>query len=41
MGEEGSVLFDFEKLGSTEQLKEQIQGLGWSEEMANALIADA
>jgi hypothetical protein len=40
-GEGGNILFDFEKLGSTEEMKEKIMEQGWSEEMADALIADA
>ena len=41
MGEDGSIQFDMTQIGDVNQLKDQIMGLGWSEEMANALVADA
>lgn len=41
MGEDGSVLFDMTQIGDLDQLKQQITDMGWSEAMADALIADA
>lgn len=40
-GEDGSILFNFEEMADVETLKQQIMDQGWSEEMADALIADA
>lgn len=41
MGEDGSILFDITQIGDLDQLKQQIMDMGWSEAMADALIADA
>jgi hypothetical protein len=41
MGEDGSIQFDMSQIGSVEELKRQIMDMGWSETMADALVADA
>ena len=41
MGEDGSIQFDMSQIGSVEDLKQQILNMGWSEAMADALVADA
>jgi hypothetical protein len=41
MGEDGSIQFDMTQFGDLEQLKQQIMDMGWSEAMADALLADA
>ena len=41
MGEDGSIQFDMTQIGDLEQLKQQIMDMGWSEAMADALLADA
>ena len=41
MGEDGTIKFDFSAIESTDALRQQIIDQGWSEEMADALIADA
>ena len=41
MGEDGSIQFDMSQIGDLDQLKQQIMNMGWSEAMADALIADA
>ena len=40
-GEDGSVIFDFDKIVDFDTLKQQIVDSGWSEEMADAMLADA
>lgn len=41
VGENGELIFDLDIVGDTTQLKKSIMKLGWGEEMANALVADA
>jgi hypothetical protein len=41
LGEDGAIQFDLEKIGNVENLKQQIMDMGWSEAMADALVADA
>ena len=41
MGKDGSIQFDMSQIGDLDQLKQQIMDMGWSEAMADALVADA
>ena len=41
VGEDGAIQFDLEQIGNVENLKQQIMDMGWSDAMADALIADA